>query len=303
MAKHPVLRTEPIVITFLNVPTDINTWKRQAKIDYSLEFKGQKIKPEFINVIWPAVGADFMSKWTACENDLPKLIQFWTRAVILVERYEKRQQQIAFDNERFVEVINRIVSLDNSIYPHKDDDSSLIARSNKDDMTQINDALKGITDYLNKSSQELIDESFDVNTSVLEKFKNYLDYLYSFQELMERFKRLLVNTIPSVQKRLQENEARFNKINSEDADIKGSELAKLKQTILTDKQDIFQQLNKDWLIKSCIFEEFLIFQETQYLISEMWIDWCKGRNRFKSNLSALSDNLSNEVMNGMPLSR
>lgn len=299
------MRQEPVVVTFLSVPTDLTTWKKQARIDFSLEFKGQKILTNFINSIWPTIGEEFLACWKKCEDNIGKTIEIWTKIVVLVERYEKRQQQISFDNGKFVEMINKFSDLDDNLYPHKpiENKNNILVNNNKDDVNAINDSLNYISEFFNKASQILVDESYTTNTTILEKFKNYLDYLYSLQELFERSKKLSVNTIPQLQKKIQENELRYNKANTEDVDIKGSELIKLRQIIINDKQEIFQQLNKDWLIKNCCFEEFICFQETQYLISEIWTEWCKGRFKFQDKYAGLYDNLNNEIMNDMPLTR
>lgn len=301
LIKHPSLKQEPVVITFLSVPTDITTWKKQAKIDYSLEFKGQKILTHFINSIWPTIGKEFLKNWAKAENSITKLIESWTKIVLLVERYEKRQQQISYDNGKFVEMLTIFKTANDSIYPV--DETTIIGRNNKDDSNAINDSLGSISEFFNKSSQVLIDESYSVNTLILEKFKNYLDYLYSLQELFERTKRLSINSIGQLEKKIQDNEARYNKLSTEDAEAKGADLAKLRQVIINDKQEIFQQLNKDWLIKNCCFEEYLLFQETQFLISELWIDWSKGRLRCQEKLTTLQATLNGEVDNDMPLSR
>ena len=290
-------------MTFLSVPTDLTTWKKQAKIDYSLEFKGRKILTEFINSIWPTIGEEFLNNWKNAENNITKLIELWTKIVMLVERYEKRQQQVAYDNGKFVEMIKGFLLLNGSLYPHSEEHGKIIGNNNKDDMNSINDSLDRVSGFFNKSSQVLIDESYAINTSVLEKFKNYLDYLYSLQELFERSRKLLANNIAQLQIRIHDNEQKYNKLSSDNADIKGSDLAKLRQVIINDKQEIFQQLNKDWLIKDCVLDEFLMFQETQYLISEMWVEWCKGRYKFQDKIFELHDNLNNEVVNDMPLSR
>lgn len=287
----------------MSVPTDLTTWKKQAKIDYSLEFKGRKILTEFINSIWPTIGEEFLNNWKNAENNITKLIELWTKIVMLVERYEKRQQQVAYDNGKFVEMIKGFLLLNGSLYPHSEEHGKIIGNNNKDDMNSINDSLDRVSGFFNKSSQVLIDESYAINTSVLEKFKNYLDYLYSLQELFERSRKLLANNIAQLQIRIHDNEQKYNKLSSDNADIKGSELAKLRQVIINDKQEIFQQLNKDWLIKDCVLDEYLMFQETQYLISEMWVEWCKGRYKFQDKIFELHDNLNNEVVNDMPLSR
>lgn len=291
------MRAEPIVVTFLTVPTDITNWKRQAKIDYLVEFKGKKILTEFINSIWPTVGEEFLKKWKQCESSTGRLIEIWTKLVLLVERNEKRQQQIAFDNGKFVEMINRFTGLDDALYPH---DDGIVGNSNKDDMAAINDSLGTIGEFFNKTSQALVDDSFAINTSTLEKFKNYLDYLYSLQELFERSKKLLTNTIAQLEARITENEAKYARLSTDDADIKGSDLAKLRQAIIADKQEMFQQLNRDWLIKSCCMDEYIMFQETQYLVSEAWVDWCRGRTQHQAKMGLLYDQMSG-IIGDMPL--
>lgn len=303
LVKHPVLKQEPMVITFLSVPTDLVSWKRQARIDYSLEFKGEKILTNFINSIWPSVGDEFLRNWKNAELNLPKLIEIWTKIVMLVERHEKRQQQIAFDNGKFVEMITKFSDLDESLFPHKITDNKVISASNANDTGAINESLSNISAFFNKASTLLIDESYIINTDILEKFKNFLDCLYSLQELFDRSKKLSINTIPQLQQRIQENEDKHEKLSKNDVDIKGSELVKLRQAIINDKQEMFQQLNKDWLIKKCCFEEFVMFQETQFLISEAWCDWCRGRYKFQDKFFGLYEALNDEISSEMPLQR
>lgn len=291
------------MVTFLSVPTDLSSWRKQARVDYSLEFKGQKILTNFINSIWPSVGEEFLHNWKNTETNIGKLIDTWTKMVMLVERYEKRQQQIACDNSKFVEMISRFTTLDDTLYPHKDTENKVISTLNKDDTNSINDSLSFVSDFFNKTSTLLIDESYIINTTILEKFKNYLDYLYSLQELFDRAKKLSVNSIPQLQQKIQENERKYEGLSKDDVDIKGSELVRLRQVIINDKQEMFQQLNKDWLIKSCCFDEYIMFQETQFLISEAWTDWCKGRCKFQEKFTGLYSNLNDEVVPDMPLGR
>lgn len=299
LIKHPVLREEPVVITFLSVPTDISTWKKQAKIDYSIEFKGVKILSEFINRIWPTIGKEFLESWSKAEAAITILIETWTRIVLLVERYEKRQQQIRYDNTKFEEVLGAFRELDVSLYPTSD---TILGDNNRNDVDAINASLGQVSEFYSKSSQLIIDESYAINTQVLEKLKNYLDYLYSMQELFERTKRLSVNNIESLERKIAQSQARLNKL-SEEPDAKANELAKLRQVIFNDKQEIFRQLNNDWLIKQACLEEFLMFQETQYLVGEMWVEWSKGRTRFQEKLYGLHEDLSGSVGSDMPVGR
>ncbi|EEQ46887.1 conserved hypothetical protein [Candida albicans WO-1] len=323
LIKHPILSQEPIVQSFLTVPTDLTTWKKQAKIDSSLEFKGQKIQTDFINVIWPIMGEPFLKKWRQAEENIQFIIDKWVKIIILVERYERRQQQISFDNGKFAEMLNGFSKLNTKIYPDNEDNNNstrndvnvnVVVDNNENykqdfdfnssgDIININQCLNSIGEFFNKSSQVLIDESYIINTKTLEKFKNYLDYLNSLQELFERTKQLSINQIDLLDKRIKDQEIKFKKISEENPDIKGGELIKLRQSIINDKQEIFQQLNKDWLIKQCCLQEFIIFQETQFLITELWVEWCKDRLKCQEKLVGLYDNLNQEIIHDMPLER
>lgn len=294
------MKHEPVVITFLCLPTDISTWKKQAKIDYSIEFKGEKIEAQFINSIWPTIGKEMLDNWSNCENSINKLIETWTRIVILVERHERRQQQQGYDNARFIEMLTGFRNLNSNLYPQ---DDKIMGENNKPDITSINESLNSITTFYTKSSQIIIDENYVINNEILEKFKNYLDYLYSLKELFERTKTLSVNNIEELEKQTKEKEMKYNKLNQEDVDASGKDLAKLRQSIINDKQEIFQQLNRDWLIKRCCLQELLMIQETQYLISEVWIDWNKNRFRSQQKLVGLQEDLNKEIENDMPFHR
>lgn len=291
------------MVTFLSVPTDLVSWRKQAKIDEAVEFTGQKILPSFINTVWPSIGEEFLQNWRNAEETIPKLIEVWTRTVILVERYEKRQQQISHDNAKFNEMISKFSLLNDALYPHKEPESRIMSALNHDDASAINESLSNVSSFFNSTASILIDESYIVNTTVLEKFKNFLDYLYSLQELFVRAKRLSVNTIPQLRQRIHENEQTFEKLLKDDSDIKGAEVDKLRQSIVNDKQELFQQLNKNWLIKKCCFEEYTMFQETQFLVSEAWVDWCKGRSQHQQKVSELYEAVTDEVVNEMPLRR
>lgn len=298
-----MFKQEPIVVTFLAVPTDLVSWRKQARIDEALEFTGQKILATFINTVWPSIGEEFLQNWRNAEESLPKLIETWSRIVILVERFEKRQKQIAHDNSKFVEMISRFLTLDDALYPHKEPENRVLSALNHDDASAINESLSNISTFFNKTANILIDESFVLNTTVLEKFKNFLDYLSSLQELFVRAKRLSVNTIPQLKQRIQENEQKYEKLSKDDSEIKGAEVVKLRQSIINDKQEMFQQLNRNWLIKKCCLDEFLMFQETQFLVSEAWVDWCRGRSQYQQKYSELYEEVSEEVVSDMPLRR
>lgn len=286
-----MLLVEPVVVSFMTVPTDLATWRKQARIDTTVEFQGEKILADFIQKVWPGIGSRFTAQWSRAETVIAQAIEAWTKIVVLVERHEKRQQLMAMDNDRFVETVTAFRRLDQGLY------------GTNDDLGTINDSLDVISESFSKTSQALVDESYVVNTVVLEKFKNYVDYLYSFQELCERVKRLRANTIPQLEQRIKDNEGKYRLLSTDSADAKSSELARLKTAIVNDKQELFQQMNREWLIKKRCLEEYVMFQETQYLVSEAWTEWTRGRVQFQHKLTTLYDGLGHEIVDAMPTAR
>ena len=99
-----------------------------------------------------------------------------------------------------------VVVVDNENYKQDFDFNS------SGDIININQCLNSIGEFFNKSSQVLIDESYIINTKTLEKFKNYLDYLNSLQELFERTKQLSINQIDLLDKRIKDQEIKFKKL-------------------------------------------------------------------------------------------
>lgn len=294
-----MLKHDPVVVTFLTVPTDLSVWKRQANIDPSSEFTGQKILTLFINSIWPTLGTEFLRSWHRAEQGIRKLIEVWTKLIILVERHERRQQQVANDNMRFNEMMSAFSLLDSLVYPT--DDNLAYGINNAKDTPYINDLLSVMGQGFTKGSDVGIDELFVVNSDILEQMKGYLDYLYSMQELFERSKRLSANSIDQLQAKIKEKESRFAKLNTEAVDARGAQVAQLRQLIINDKQEMFNQLNRDWLIKQCCLKEFTYMQQTQFLISQVWLDWNNTRIGNMKKLVEVQEGINHEVERLMPV--
>lgn len=286
----------------MNVPTDLASWRRQARVDYSLEFAGQKISAKFLHQVRPAIIDQFEAMWAAAETTIAPMIESWSKIVLLVERHEKRDQQIRSDNAKFSQMISSVKALSAKLYPYDLPLTNPICDINRDDMSAMNESLVAITDSFLAMSQVLVDESITVNTVILEKFKNYLDYLYSFQELFERSRALSGNTISQLITNVADLEKQYHKLSTNDADAKGADLVKLRQSIINGKQEIFHQVNRDCLIKQCCLEEYAIFQATKALIGEAWLDWCKTRMQCQQKLGLLSESLVHDIENDLLIS-
>ncbi|ODV58653.1 Mvp1p [Ascoidea rubescens DSM 1968] len=286
LMKHPILSKESLVIMFLTVPTDLNSWRRQANVDTNEEFKGKRISKNFIKNWHP----DNQKLWKQAEFSIKDMYENWFKICILIERIEKRKEQIAYDNLKFNSILNGFIDVSNKIYSVESSDISM-----------INAGLQNVNLHISNSASLYKDESHNLDIGIMHEFKTFQDYINSLRGLFERLNRLGGNTIFQAKKRVEINTNRFNEIKTK-PDVRGSEVDRLIQSINRDKQDIISQTNRDWLIKECVLHEFVMFQETQYKITKIFQEW--GADRLKyGELQADNWNQMCNLLQQMPYNR
>lgn len=284
--KHPILKTESLVLMFLTVPTDLSSWRKHANYDTTEEYKDVKISQRFLN-LWDI---SIKKLWTDSQVIIKDAYESWTKLTILVERFEKRAQQIAQDNERFQNVLSDFKAATPVIYSVENSD-----------VTSINEHLRIVGKHLGDSKQLLDDESQSTEDGIVEDFKNFGDYLNSISALFERFERLAGNQIIQLTKKVEFNQQKLNELNGK-PDARGVEVDRITEAIKKDKIEIENQTNRDWLIKETILSEFVLFQETQYQITKIFQDYVADKLKYSelhaNNWSQLANNLQE-----MPISR
>jgi len=284
--KHPILRTETLVLMFLTVPTDLSSWRKQANYDTTEEYKDVKISQRFLN-LWDI---SLKKLWTEAQNVIKDAYESWTKLSILIERFEKRAQQIAQDNERFQKVLEDFKST-----------APIIYSVDNSDIPSINEHLRVVSKHLGDSQQLFNDESQNIENGIVEDFKTFSDHLNSISALFERYERQGGNHIAQLTKRVEFNQQKLNELNGK-PDARGIEVDRFTEAIKRDKIEIENQTNRDWLIKETVLSEFVLFQETQYQITKIFQDWVADKVKYSelhsNNWNQLADNLQD-----MPISR
>ncbi|ODQ82592.1 hypothetical protein BABINDRAFT_30855 [Babjeviella inositovora NRRL Y-12698] len=288
LIKHPVLSKEPLVVVFLTVPTDLTSWRKQANVDLSIEFQGKKISKSFI-VNWEK---ENITRWSQTEQSLRPLYEQWSKICILLDRYEKRRRLVAGDKTKFASLLQAFAATNISLYDSEAADT---------DIGVINANLEHISKTFTKEADVLTKEADNISLTHLEFFKTYQDYLASLIALFERYHTFGGNTIPQVSRHLEAAEQKLQSLNSK-PDVKGSEVERVKSLILNDKQEIFSQVNRDWLIKQCLVHEYYTFQETQYIVTKAFQDWLADRLKYNDMHSEILTEVLKDIHN-MPLYR
>lgn len=259
VAKHPILVRDDLVVTFLSVPTDLSSWRKQANYDTSDEFMDRKISKEFMSSIWKN---EFAKEWNAAARNIEKMMGIWDRVALLIVRQAKRLENIASEQKVFGNLLSQLSNNTSHLYPVEYNSTVLEINNNLSITTKH---IKALNELYTKHSEEL-------SGDLLCKVKLYISMLRAFKALFERYQLMATNNIKQLQKHVKYNLDRLENMKGK-PDASSIEYDKLKRIITKDKKSIYEQANRSWLIRECILEEFTAFQNTQYMITKITQGW------------------------------
>ncbi|KAH3903300.1 related to Sorting nexin MVP1 [Saccharomycodes ludwigii] len=286
--KHPVLKNDDLVLTFLTVPTDLSTWRKQAIYDTTEEFSDKKIDKKFVKM-WKN---EYSEIWNSLRDNLDTSLEYWTKITILIERYEKRMKAAAMERYQLKHYLDKFTKeCTSKLYPLDKDTT----------VADINTHFEMIEAHLDTCVDLTLKENKEVKKTLSEKFKTYIEILFALKGLFERYEMMAGSTVPQLQRRIELNAEKLESMRGK-PDLRGAVYDKLEASIKQDRKSIQEQLNRSWLIKECILQEFAIFHETQFLVTNMFREWAALQGKYMDLNSNAWDKLQNNLEN-MPLSR
>lgn len=281
VVKHPVLSKDDLLLTFLTVPTDLSSWRKQAIYDTTEEFSDKKITHSFVKM-WQK---EISEQWNEAEASIEKVIEMWVRITVSMERNERRLQFMAKERAALGSLINEFSLSTSKLYPVEQNSSIL----------DINSHLSIIEKHLGGTTKVTDERTSEFSSNLVPRFRVFIDILLCLRDLFERYRLMAGNSVPLLQRRVEINSQKLESMKDK-PDVSGVEYDKMKSTIQRDKKTIAEELNRAWLIRECILEEFTIFQETQFQISSVFQEWSKLNSNYAgrsvNDWEKLSDNLA-----------
>lgn len=284
--KHPVLNKDDLMLTFLTVPTDLSSWRRQANYDTTDEFTDKKISTSFMKM-WQK---ELSEQWNEADSSIDKSIEVWLKITFILERHEKRIKQIAHERTILRSLIDDFVHVTPKLYPLEHGSTVL----------DINNEFNVVNKHLQTTSSFIEQEVHASASSLVPKFKVFVDVLFSLKGLFERYRIMAGNNVPQLQRRVEINVEKLQGMKGK-PDVSGTEYDKIRSMIQRDKKCIVTELNRAWLIRECILQEFTIFQETQFIITRAFQSWSKLNANFAGLKLNEWEKLTESLMD-MPLS-
>lgn len=287
VVKHPVLKNDDLLLTFLTVPTDLSAWRKQAIYDTTEEFSDKRITHSFVKM-WQK---EISEQWNESEAAIEKSIELWVKITVSMERYERRVKFMAKERAALGSLIHEFSDSTTKLYPTEQGSTVL----------DINNHLNMIEKHLNETTELSNERTTEYSTNLVPNFRVFIDILISLRDLFERYRIMAGNNVPLLQRRVELNHQKLESMKDK-PDVSGVEYDRIKSAIQRDKRTIAEELNRAWLIRECILEEFTIFQETQFLISRAFQEWSKLNSNYAGRTVNAWEKLSENLMD-MPTSQ
>lgn len=292
IVNHPILSKDDLLLTFLTVPTDISTWRRQTKENYdtSDEFMDKKISISFMK-LW---SSNISEQWNDVASNITKIIDIWNKITIVIQRHEARLNQINQENVLLKSFITDLTHMTSILYPIEN-------IANCDTLPEINNDLSVINHHIDEINILNTRTINDYSTDIVPKLKKFIDLLISLKNLFDRYKIMATNNIPQLQRHVQLNLEKLESMKGK-PDVSGAEYDKIKASINRDRRAISKQINRAWLIRECILHEFTIFQESQFMISDLFKSWVKLNSSYSELSMNQWEKLSSQI-DDIPIGR
>ncbi|KAL5361174.1 hypothetical protein BJX96DRAFT_151519 [Aspergillus floccosus] len=286
LVRHPVLSQEQLVIMFLTVPTELSVWRKQATISVQDEFTGKALPPDLEDSL-PSTLTD---TFETVRSGVRRSAEVYINLCTLLERLAKRNEGLAADHLRFSLALQSLTEMTRDTYAMDTNDVPL-----------LNEGIKATARHLSASQSLLEDEARAWEEGILEDLKRQRDTLVSVREMFDRRDRYARNNIPQLERRIESNERKLQELRQRPSGtMKPGEIEKVEEAIFKDKESIVQQHARGVLIRECVRDELVYFQQSQYHISRLHQDWSQERVKY-SELQADNWRSLSDQVEGMPL--
>ncbi|KAF3053948.1 Sorting nexin mvp1 [Didymella keratinophila] len=278
LVRHPVLSQEQLVVMFLTVPTELSVWRKQANLSVQEEFTGKPLPPDLEDSL-PKTLPELSE---TVRSGVRRSAETYINLCTMMERLTRRNEGMAAEFFRFSQALQSLTEISQETYAVDTNDVPL-----------LNEGLNSTARHLDQSKQLLEDEARGWEEGVLEDLKRQRDTLVSVRDMFDRRDKYAKDNIPTLERRIANNETKLQNIRNKPADlVKPGEAEK-------DKESIVQQHARGIFIKECIRDELLYFQKSQYHVSRLHQEWSQERVKY-AELQADNWRALSEEVESMP---
>ncbi|KAG0317639.1 Sorting nexin mvp1 [Dissophora globulifera] len=285
LVRHPVLRNDPLVVSFLTEPVELALWRKNVVISTEDEFTTRlpigealaKQVPQTLDIELESV-----------KRRLPASIEYYRSMVQVLGRVQKRTEASAADYTRFSLALNALADCERKC--HIDDCYNC---------GQLSQGYSKISMHINQTSHMLEEQAKNTHRVMVESLKRHRDLLVSMQELMQRRDQSREGSVAEMlKKRIASNEAKLKTLKasaataaanaanagSGDGSQYDEKIEKVSNNIISDQVELEVQNQRAVLVQHTLWMEITYYHKSHAQIASMYQAFVNGQMKTSQSL-------------------
>ncbi|KAF8969779.1 Sorting nexin mvp1 [Entomortierella lignicola] len=303
IVRHPVLKNDPLVVSFLTEPVELALWKKNVVISTDDEFT---TRLPISDALAKQVPMTLDLELEAIKKRLPASIEYYRSMVHVLDRVQKRTEANAADYTRFSIALNALADCERKC--HVEDCYNC---------GQLSQGYGKIGTRFNLASGLLEEQARSTQHGMVESLKRHRDLLVSVQELLQRRDHSREgNTAEMLKKRIASNEAKLNTLKTSAANaaaassspgssgdsvgLYDAQIEKVANNIRLDQNELQVQNQRAILLQHTLWMEITYFHKSHSHIAGMYQAFVHGQMKTNESLYENWKALS-PVVHDMPM--
>ncbi|KAF9431543.1 Sorting nexin mvp1 [Entomortierella beljakovae] len=299
LMRHPVLRNDPLVISFLTEPVELALWRKNVVISMEDEFTSQLPISENLGKLIPS---DLELQLETIKRRLPSCVDYYRSMVHIMDRVQKRIEANASDYMRFSLALNALADCERQCHI---EDCSCCGR--------LSHGYNQIGSHLSQTSNVLEEQAKATQRGVVEDLKRHRDLLVSVMELVQRRDRLRESgVVENLKKRISTNETKLKTLTTSAAAAAAGDpvagepgsydekIEKVTFNINSDLAELENQSQRSVLLQHTLWMEITYFHKNQTQVAAMYQDFVQEQTKTSQSLNDIWKSLS-PIVHDLPM--
>ncbi|KAF9160112.1 Sorting nexin mvp1 [Mortierella sp. AD011] len=296
---HPVLRNDPLVISFLTEPVELALWRKNVVISTEDEFTSQLPISESLA---KQVPLDLELQLESIKRRLPASIDYYRSMVHVMDRVQKRTEAAATDYMRFSLAVNALADCEKHCHVEECYNCG-----------QLSQGYSKIGTHISQVSNFLDEQAKATQRGMVEDLKRHRDLLVSVKELLQRRDRLReAGTIETLEKRIAANEAKLKTLTTSAAAAAAgdssagepgtydAQIERITNHCNSDRAELENQKQRSVLLQHTLWMEITYFHKNHALIATMYQNFVNEQIKTSQNLNDSWKSLS-PIVHDLPM--
>ncbi|KAI7832240.1 hypothetical protein BC939DRAFT_99168 [Gamsiella multidivaricata] len=306
LMRHPVLRNDPLVLSFLTEPVELALWRKNVVISTEDEFTTQLPIPESLQSHIPP---NLELQLEGIKRRTPASVEYYRSMVHIMDRVQKRTEATAADYTRFSLALNALSDCEGHCHVEECYNCQ-----------ELSQGYNKIGSHVNQASHILEEQAKAAQRGIVEDLKRHRDLLFSLMKLLQRCERSRgAGVIEKLQRQIATNESKLKTLQASAAsaataaaaaaaaaaggggEVEGStDPGAFEDKIERDQTELELQRQRAILIQHTLWMEITYFHKNQAMVATMYQNYVREQIKTSQSLTDTWKTLS-PIVHNLPM--